>query len=136
MNEMRKLMESVAPLFEDRDRVEMDTDRYYADQERAEQQAQEDLPYEIESIEHYIRTNPDGKKEYKEYFMDNAVENPQEYDIDLLAGIIQAYFDKIVGDGELPVEFLDSESMDQLIAKHLQDRGYSIDPSEIERRRT
>lgn len=134
MNEMRKLMESVAPLFDDR--VETDTARYYADQERAEQQASEDLPYEIEHLEHYFRTNPEGKKQYKEYYMDNIVNDPKEYDIDLLVDIIQAYFDKVVGDRELPEAFLDSESMDQLIADHLQKQGYNVDPSEIEKRRS
>lgn len=133
MNEMRKLMETTARLFDDR--VESDTDRYYADQERAEQEAAENLPYDIEDAENYFLNDPAGKTEFADYFIENLVENPREFDIDLMIGILQDYF-RNLGDGALPVQFAESETMNDVLASYLQKQGYNIDASEIEQYRS
>lgn len=135
MNEMRKLMETTAQLFDDRDRVEMDTDRYYADMDRSEQQAAENLPYDIEDAENYFLNEPEGKREFASFFLDNLVENPREVDIDLMIDIVKNYFDNVVADQSLPDEFADSETMNEVLANYLEGRGYNIDASEIEQYR-
>lgn len=132
MNEMRKLMETTAQLFDDR--VEADTDRYYADMDRSEQDAAENLPYDIENAENYFLNDPAGKTEFADFFVENLVENPREFDIDLMIGIVQDYF-RNLGDRPLPGQFAESETMNDVLANYLQKQGYNIDASEIEQYR-
>jgi hypothetical protein len=133
MNEMRKLMETTAQLFDDR--VESDTDRYYADQDRSEQEAAENLPYDIEDAENYFLNDPAGKTEFADFFLDNLVENPREVDIDLMIDIVKNYFDSVVADQSLPAQFAESETMNEVLANYLEGRGYNLDASQIEQYR-
>lgn len=133
MGDIRKFIESVRPLFDDR--VESDTDRYYADQERRERQAEANLPYDIESAETYFRTSPEGMASYKDAFLDNLVNDPQEGDIELVFDIIEHYFDNVVKQSGWSEKFLDSETMDQLVVSYLRDEGYNIDISELDKYR-
>lgn len=133
MNDMKKLIDSVSPLFDDS--VEADTDRYYADMERRETEAEENLPYDIEDAEYHFLHDEDGKKQYLNYFLENLVENPREGDIDLMIDIVNHYFKFAIGDKSLPMKFADAETMNDLIAHQLRRKGYEIDSSEVEKYR-
>lgn len=132
MNDMRKLMEASASLFDDR--VESDTDRFYADQDRSEQDAAENLPYDIENAMSDILASPRGQRDFMKYFMENLVENPRENDIELMLGIVYQYFINH-SRRPLPDEFAYSETMNDVLAVYLRDRGYNMDASEIEQYR-
>ena len=102
--------------------VEADTDRYYNDMDRREQQAQAEAPGRQEDAIQYYLSDPRGQKEFLEHLLDNLTNKPlseQEYDTELMIAAVQHYFRTVVAGNKLPSELHDSETLQQLV----QDRA-------------
>lgn len=126
MNSMRKLMETTDQLFDDR--VAADIAAHQLDQERREREADENLPYDIDSIVQHIRSKP---QQFAELYIEDITDDPSEIDTDILSKMADHYFDTVVAQTGLPDDFVDSKTMIRLVTQQLQNRGYTIDPQDV-----
>lgn len=126
MTSMRKLMETTDQLFDDR--VAADIAAHQLDQERREREADENLPYDIDSIVQHIRSNP---QQFSERYIEDITDDPSEIDTDILSKMADHYFDTVVAQTGLPDDFVDSKTMIRLVTQQLQNRGYTIDPQDV-----